>query len=335
MTEELNLRDGEEIVDSIREKPGDMFPHSLKEVFTKSLKQSLKVSWMLIKIYIPLSLLTILLKQAGVIDYVAPQFAPLMGAMGLPGEAAITLFAAFTTNIYGALATMSAFDLTFRQVTILAVVIGIAHNLFVETGILTRVRMANIRIAFFRILVAFPVGIIMNLILPENVAGTVLISQAVAGEFSWLATLQGLLITSVQIMVIIFLITLGYELLILWRYTSIIKQKTKFIPNAVGLSERAFGPWVVGVFIGIAYSAGILYQYMERKELSHKDVCLTTVFIVLAHAIIEDTILFVVVGGNFWWIILTRIFIASLIVRTLSLNDLYKKFLWIGLPKEK
>ena len=335
MTEELNLREGEEIVDSIRKKPGDLFPHSLKEVFTKSLKQSLKVSWMLIKIYIPLSLLTILLKQLGVIDYIAPYFAPLMGAMGLPGEAALTLLIGFTVNIYAALATMSAFDLTFRQVTILAVVVGIAHNLFVETGILARVRMANIRIAFFRILVAFPTGIIMNLLLPENLAGTVLIRHAGAGEFSWLATLQGLLTTSVQIMVIIFLITLGYELLILWRYTSIIKRKTKFIPNAIGLSERAFGPWVVGVFIGIAYTAGILYQYMERGELSHKDVCLTTVFIVLAHAIIEDTMLFVVLGGNFGWIILTRVFIASMIVRILSLNNLYKKFLWIGLPREK
>ncbi|MBU4266330.1 MAG: hypothetical protein KKE96_03780 [Candidatus Altiarchaeota archaeon] len=335
MTEELNLREGKEIVDSIRKKSSDMFPHSLKEVFTKSLKQSLKVSWMLIKIYIPLSLLTILLKQLGVIDYIAPYFAPLMGAMGLPGEAALTLLIGFTVNIYAALATMSAFDLTFRQVTLLAVVVGIAHNLFVETGILTKVRMANIRIAFFRIFVAIPVGIILNLVLPENVAGTVLIRHAGVGEFSWLTTLQGLLMTSVQIMVIIFLITLGYELLIMWRYSSIIKRKVKFIPNAIGLSGKAFGPWIVGFIIGIAYSAGILYQYMQKKELSHKDVCLTTVFIVLAHAIIEDTMLFVVMGGNFWWIILTRIFIASMIVRILSLNNLYKKFLWIGLPKEK
>jgi len=335
MTEELNLRDGKEIVDSIGKKPGDLFPHSLKEVVTKSLKQSLKVSWMLIKIYIPLSLLTILLKQLGVIDYIAPYFAPLMGAMGLPGEAAITLLIGFTVNVYAALATMSVFDLTFRQVTILAVVVGIAHNLFVETGILAKVRMANIRIAFFRIFVAIPAGIIMNLVLPENVAGTVLIRHAGAGEFSWLATLQGLLTTSIQITILIFLITLGYELLILWRYSSIIKRKVKFIPNAIGLSEKAFGPWMVGFFIGIAYSAGILYRYMGRKELSHKDVCLTTVFIVLAHAIIEDTMLFVVVGGNFWWIILTRIFVAFIVVRTLSLNDLYKKFLWIGLPGEK
>jgi hypothetical protein len=41
----------------------------------------------------------------------------------------------------------------------------------------------------------------------------------------------------------------------------------------------------------------------------------------------------VVVGGNFWWIILTRIFMSFLIVRILSINDFYKKFLWIGLPK--
>jgi hypothetical protein len=121
----------------------------------------------------------------------------------------------------------------------------------------------------------------------------------------------------------------------LWKHASIVKQKIKFIPNAIGISDDAFGPWIVGFFIGIAYGAGILFQLAEKNKLAHKDLCLTTIFLILAHAMIEDTLLFVMVGGNLWWIIGTRITMALIIVKVLSMKALYKKFLWIGLPKGK
>jgi hypothetical protein len=309
--------------------------YNLKEIFLKSVKQSFKTSWMLIKIYIPISLGTIFLKQLGFIDFITPIFAPIMKLMGLPGEAAITLVAGSTNTIYAALATITAFDLTFRQVTILGIVVGLAHNLFVETAILSKLKMANFKIAFFRISIAILTGILMNFVLPDNINGTILTLYTKTPEFSWVLVFKGLLVTSIQIIVILFFITLGYELLILWKYSSLIKQKIKFLPNTIGFSDNAFGPWIVGFFIGIAYGAGMLFNFAEKKNLTHKDVCLVTIFLCLAHAIIEDTMIFVVVGGNFWWIILTRIFMSFFVVKILSLNNFYKKFLWIGLPKER
>ncbi|MFC1752562.1 nucleoside recognition domain-containing protein [Thermoproteota archaeon] len=331
MTEEIPLEEEEKIIKQIRKKK--LFPKNIKQVFSKSLKSSLKVSWLLLKIYIPLSIITIFLKQIGVIDWIAPFLAPFMGIMGLPGEAAITLIAGMTNGILGALGTMAAFDLTFRQITILGVVVGLAHNLFVETGILTKLKMATVRIAVFRIVIAVFAGILMNLFMPKTISGIVL-NPYIQPEFSWLATFQSLLMTSIQIIVVLFIITLAYELLMLWKYTSIIKKKVNIIPKAIGFGDTAFGPLIIGFFVGIAYGAGILFQFAEKNILSHKDACLTTIFLCLAHAIIEDTVLFVVVGGNFWWIILIRVTTAFLVVRLLSINDLYKKFLWIGLPKK-
>jgi len=43
----------------------------------------------MLKIYIPVSLLTFVLKQWGIIDVIAPLFTPFMSVMGLPGEPAI------------------------------------------------------------------------------------------------------------------------------------------------------------------------------------------------------------------------------------------------------
>ena len=174
----------------------------------------------------------------------------------------------------------------------------------------------------------------MNLILPDKVKGAILNPYMNPPEFSWITSLKGIGITSVQIIVIMFIIMLLYELIILWKYSSIIKSKIKFIPNAIGFSDNAFGPWIVGFFVGIAYGAGVLFQMAKKNVLKHKDKCLITLFLVLAHAVIEDSMLFVVVGGNIFWIIGVRIVMALIIVRTLATKDLYKKFLWIGLPKK-
>lgn len=258
-----------------------------------------------------------------------------MKIVGLPGETAITIVVAFTNNIYAALGTMAAFNLTFRQITILAVIIGLAHTLFVETGVLIKLRMANVGIALFRITVAFITGFLMNLLLPQNISGAVLNPYIKIKEFSWLNIIKSINATSIQIIIFMFIIMLIYELIMLWKYSGAIKKRLQFIPNSIGLSSDAFGPWLVGFFIGITYGAGILSEFSEKQKLSHKDICMTTIFLCLAHAIVEDTMVFVVIGGNILYILFIRIFMAFIVVRIISINGLYKKFLWVGLPKEK
>jgi hypothetical protein len=44
--------------------------------------------------------------------------------------------------------------------------------------------------------------------------------------------------------------------------------------------------------------------------------------------------IFVIVGGNFWWVILPRVIMAFLVVRLLSIRDMCKNLLWIGLQKQ-
>lgn len=310
-------------------------PHSVKEAFAKAFKQSLRVSWTLIKVYIPLALVTTFLKQIGVLDFIAPYLSPFMKFMGLPGEAAITLLVAFTNNVYASIGTMAPLQLTFRQVTILGVMIGLAHTLFIETAVLMKLKMGTLRIAFFRIGLAIFAGVLMNLLLPQNVDGVVLNPYTAAKAFSWLNTLKGMGITCGQIIVYMFIIMLCYEFVMLWKAPKKVQSALHAVPKAIGMSEQAFGPWIVGFFIGITYGAGILFQFAEKHKLSHRDVCLTTIFLVLAHAIIEDTMAFTVLGGNFWYIILIRVFTAFIVTRVLATKNLYRYFLWIGLPKEK
>lgn len=306
----------------------------VREASSRALAPTLKVSLMMLKVFIPLSLGTTLLREMGLLAFIAPVFAPLMALLGLPGEAAITLLAGFTNTIYAALATAAALDLTPRQVTILGVVLGIAHSLFVETGILTNLRIATVRISLFRIVVGLASGVIMNALMPADVSGVVLQPNMQAGPFSWGSAFLQLGITSVQIITIIFLITFSYEVLGRWKHADRLKGKFTGLTHGIGMSERALAPWLVGFFVGITYGAAMLYQFVENKQLNHKDACLITVFLCLAHAIIEDTMLFVVVGGNFWWIFLTRVIMAAAVVRLLATNNLYQRMLWVGLPRD-
>jgi hypothetical protein len=305
----------------------------LKNAVLRSLKPTYKVSLLMLKVFIPLSLLTLAMRHFGVLDYLAPVFFPLMSVIGLPGEAAITLLVGFTNTIYAALATAAAMDLSARQITILGVVLGISHSLFVETGILANLKMATLRIALFRVVVAFIAGVTLNLIMPDGSASAV---KHLAGEaFVWSKALIQIGVTSLQIIGIIFTITLGYELVNSWKGASKMRERARILPAAVGMSDRAVAPWIVGFIVGITYGAALLFQLDEKRPLSHKDACLITVFLCLAHAVIEDTLLFVVVGGDAAWIFITRVLLAVLVVRILATANLYRHFLWIGLPADR
>jgi len=306
----------------------------LTRSFSRAVPPTLKVSGMMLKVFIPLSLLTVVLREAGLLTLIAPLFAPLTALLGLPGEAAITLLAGFTNTIYAALATAAALDLSSRQVTILGVVLGIAHSLFVETGILTNLRIATVRIALFRIVIGLTSGALMHAFMPAEVSGVILQPHISNGPFSWWGALLQTGITSLQIVLIIFTITFCYELLAGRRHADAVRNRLSVLATSIGMTNRALAPWLVGVFVGITYGAAMLYQFVENRQLNHKDACLVTVFLCLAHAIIEDTMLFVVVGGNFWWILLTRVIMAIAVVRLLAVDNLYRRMLWIGLPKE-
>lgn len=309
-------------------------PDNIKDVFVKAGKQALKVSWMLLKIYIPVSILTAFLDQIGFLDLIAPFFEPVMKLLGLPGEAALVLIAGWVNNLFAAIAASSVIELSFRQMTIIAIVTGFAHNLILETGVLMKLKMGRIGIAFSRIIFGLAIGIILNLIMPETVQGAVLNPYHAVETFSWFNLFMKMIVTAGQIIALMFVIMLVYELMLLWKFSRKIKEKLTPVTKAFGMTPAALGPWMVGFFVGIAYGAGILFKMNKDHVLTHKDVCLLTVAMCLAHAVIEDTMVYVVVGANLWWILGVRMILLFSILFLISRGDTYKKLTWIGLPKE-
>ena len=96
----------------------------------------------------------------------------------------------------------------------------------------------------------------------------------------------------------------------------------KFLTRFFGMSEDSTLPLLVGIIFGIVYGAGVIIQSSEEGNLSKKDMFLISVFLLVCHAIIEDTLIFVAVGANGY--ILSGLRILAAIVITLLLSGWLK-----------
>ncbi len=106
-------------------------------VFLRGLAvETWQVSRELIKITVPVVIITKILEELGLIDAISSLFAPLLSLMGLPGELGLVWATAIFTSIYGGLAVFASLapdlHLTSAQLTVLCSAILYAHSLPVE-----------------------------------------------------------------------------------------------------------------------------------------------------------------------------------------------------------
>ncbi len=131
----------------------------------KGLKKSGEILLLLIKVVIPVMCFVVVLDFYGVLEPLALFFSPLMSLVGLPGEAAIALTFGFFINTFAAVGVITAMSLNATEITILAVMLGISHELFIESAISSYTGL-KIPVSFLlRISAAFFSGIFLNVLL--------------------------------------------------------------------------------------------------------------------------------------------------------------------------
>lgn len=141
---------------------------SFKESLYEGLKQGLYSFYTLFKIMTPVYIFISILKEIEVLEVLAGYFSPFMKFFGLPGEAALAIVLGWTVNLYAAIAAFAGLGLSIRQVTILAVMLGISHSHFMETAIIGRMKARPWLILPIRIVISLFIGALMNLILIKN-----------------------------------------------------------------------------------------------------------------------------------------------------------------------
>ncbi len=135
------------------------------DTFKRGLNKGLMTTWELTKIVVPVYIFVTFLSYTPVLNWVAEFCKPVMGLLGLPGEASLALVMGYTLNLYAALGVITGLSLTHKEITIIAVMLLMCHALFMETAISKRTGVSAAFIVTVRILISLISGFVLNLIL--------------------------------------------------------------------------------------------------------------------------------------------------------------------------
>lgn len=84
------------------------------------------------------------------------------------------------------------------------------------------------------------------------------------------------------------------------------------------LPEQAAYPLLAGGLLGISYGSGLILAFTQDGNLSRRDLTLIGMFLSIAHGMIEDPLLFVALGADWWIVFLTRTALGVLVAVILS-----------------
>ncbi len=132
------------------------------EILKDGVKNGLKISFKIVPYIIPLYIFVDFFKHTEVFTNIANFFNPLMSVLGLPGQASIVILSGFLINLYAAIGAMIPISLTAKQITIIGLVLGISHNLIIESIILSKSGIKPYITVIFRIIIGFTTGIVVN-----------------------------------------------------------------------------------------------------------------------------------------------------------------------------
>ena len=293
----------------------------------KSLKSSLTSATLILKLVIPLYIFADILLYFDLLNYISFLFEPITSFLHLPPETAIALAGGMLINIYAAIAFAAPLGLTPYQWTILAIFLGICHSLITESLIMKKLGIPYLYSILLRGAMAF-LTILPVIYIPQSFFSTEIIqtSQTVPHYNSFsqmlLASAQKATLLSLKIIFLISLIIFFMDWL----------KSTKFMQEYAKKVNTSFSI-IVGQLLGITYGAGILISEAKSGNLNRQEIFYISTFLMISHSLLEDTLLFVIFGANYWVIIGMRLLMAFLV--SFILLRMMKLFPSLGMKKEQ
>ncbi len=284
----------------------------------QGLRASLGTIWFLLRVIVPVSLGVALLDWLGILAWAARLLEPLMGLVGLPGEAALAFISAMLLNIYAAIAVASSMALSLKAATILALMCLTAHNLIVETAVMKKTGSSAAKMLFLRIGAALAAGFILNLIIPSEPAAAAPVIEELAETRPGFAGMLGswavsTLLLALKIVLIVIAVMVGQKLLWEFRILTILSRFFAPLMRLFGLPRDSSYLWIVVNVVGYSYGAGVVTEQVSSGNMKRQDADLFNHHAALCHSLVEDTALYLAVGIPLFWITLPRLAMAALV----------------------
>ena len=299
-------------------------PHRMntltKRLYTSSksaLPKAGKTIWWLLKIILPISLIVSFLQYWGIIAKIAIFLSPAFSLIGLPGESAVVFITSIFIPLYGPIAIISTLPLDMREITILALMCLISHNLFVETAIQKKTGSSALIMFFLRLSTSIIGAFILNQLLPEHIGSIHTVQQSLVFSNipdmlrNWIID-AGFL--SFKIALIITSLMILQSILKEFNLLIIISRLFAPLMRMMGLHNDSSFLWFVAQTLGLGYGSAIMIEEVKNKAITHESANLLNYHIAINHSLLEDTLLFVAIGVPVGWIIAPRFILAIVVV---------------------
>ena len=293
----------------------------------------------MLKILVPISLLTSLLTWSGWINRLDFIFEPVMGVIGLPPMAALPLIAGLLTGIYGAIAAMAPLPLTVDQMTLLAIFLVISHNLIQEGVVQSKSGLPFITATLFRLIASILTVMAVSRFMGHETATNALINTPgmiqvpLLSMFkTWTATN---LVLSIKIFAIIMTLMIILEIMKSYNMIDRIVRMMAPVLRALGLGKQTGFMWFTAAIFGLTYGAAVIVEETKEGNFSKDELERLQLSIGINHAMIEDPALFLTLGLSPFWLWVPRLAAAIIAVqlfitfkRLMSLPGFTKFLLW-------
>lgn len=128
------------------------------DTFKRGFKNGIMTLLDLLKILVPVYISVQLLAISGILNKIAVIFEPVMSIFGLPGETSLVLILGWFSGIYASLGALAAVKLNSIQMTTIAIMLSIAHNLITEGAVVKKLGVSTFASVSLRIIFSLIMG---------------------------------------------------------------------------------------------------------------------------------------------------------------------------------
>ena len=294
--------------------------------------------WMM-KIVVPISLLTTLLAWSGwlyKIDYILE---PVMEVIGLPPVAALPLIIGVLAGPYGAIAAMASLPLTVDQMTLIAIFMLISHSMIQEGIIQSKSGLPFLKATLIRLAASIATVMVVSWFMGHETATSTHMDLPTIVQVSFVSMLNAWMLATLilfgKILVIIVSIMIILEFMKDYDLIDRIVHVMAPVLKVLGLSKQTGLLWLTAVTFGLTYGAAVIVEETKEGNLSKDELERLQVSIGINHSVIEDPLLFLSLGLGIFWMSVPRLAAAIVTVqvliifnRLISLPGFSKFFIW-------
>ena len=293
------------------------------QLLLQGIHKGLSGFWWMLKIIIPISLLTTLLDFSGWLDNIDFLLEPLMSFMHLPAIAAFPLIAGLLTGPYGGIAAMTVLPLTYEQMTLIAIFLLISHNLIQEGIIQAKSGINPILVTISRLVTSFCTVLVVMQFLETGPLLPPMETVLPQSQASLPESLTTWGISTVQLCLKILLIITSLMILLeeMKHYNLVTKLVDLLNPllKLLGLKKNVGVLWMTAAVFGIAYGGAVIIEEVKDNHITKPELMKLHFSMGVNHSLIEDPAIFLSLGLNPFWLWVPRIMAAILIVHLFNL----------------